>query len=136
MPIPPLPTRITMIATYVDVDPYGDVRAILSEPGSFAPGVQVEDPLLCDVISESNLTTTDNDNDTENPVNAAKEGKYKVYRITRDLCTNRLRRSRYGERCPADYANGVPPQAVFEAPHACISSPAQDVLRRLEGGDG
>lgn len=93
MPIPPLPTHITMIATYVDVDPDGDVRAILSEPiGPFAPGVQVEDPLLPDVTCGSNLTSTDNGNDTENPVNAAKEGKYRFYQITQNLCTNQLRR--------------------------------------------
>lgn len=80
-----------MIATYVDVDPDRDVRAILSEPiGSFVPGVQVEDPLL--PTSESNLIATDNGNDTENLVDTAKEGKYKVYRIARDVCTSRVRR--------------------------------------------
>lgn len=65
-----------MITTHVDIDPDGDVRAILSEPiGSFASTLTVGEPHLPGADGESNLPSTDR----SYLANTAKDGKYKAY---------------------------------------------------------
>ena len=65
-----------MITTYIDIDPDGDVRAILSEPiGSFAPTITVGEPHLSCADGDSNLPSTDR----SYLANTAKDGKYEAY---------------------------------------------------------
>lgn len=69
-----------MGATFVDVDPSEDFRAVLSEPiGPIAPNIQVEDPQSPYANSDSNLATGNNSKDTEIPVNSAKDYIPKVF---------------------------------------------------------
>ena len=67
-----------MITTHVDIDPDGDVRAILSEPiGSFAPTITVGEPQVSDADGNSNLPSADRSYLTS----TVNDGKYKPYRI-------------------------------------------------------
>jgi hypothetical protein len=71
-----------MIARY-DVDPNGDVRAILAEPSCpFAPAAEVGKTHLTRANGDGNGPADDDGNGTEVLTSDADDGKYYVYRIT------------------------------------------------------